>query len=250
MGKFSDAEDAYKHDIDCQPTDWFGHLVLGYFYVERGRLSEARTAFEAARSLTPDNEVVFTNLAALDLSEGKFQDAADLYSKSLKFEKGARSYASLGTAYYYQHRYPEAVQAFNESLKLNPSLYQAWGNLGSVYRQMPGQQAKAKDCFQKAIDLASKRLEIQPNDARLHANLAEYYVKIGEGQKALDHIKQIPDSSRSSYSDRIVLVYALTGDRSKALETLRTLPATDPSIGALKADPDLTSVWAEIKTRS
>jgi Flp pilus assembly protein TadD len=103
--RFPEAEGAYQQSIKYEPANWYGYVALGYFYVERGGLAEARTAFETAQNLTLDNEIVFRNIAALDSQEGKFQEAADLYSKSLKFKKGARTYNALGLTYYYPRRY-------------------------------------------------------------------------------------------------------------------------------------------------
>ncbi len=247
LSRFSEAENAYRQGITRQPADWYGYLLLGYFYLQRGRLAEARTTFETAQRLTPDNEVVYTNLAALDMYEGKFQDAIDSYSRALRFEPGAKTYAAVGIANYYLHRFPEAAQALNKSIELDPGIYQTWGNLGTVYRHLPNSQEKARECFLKALDLANRTLRVLQGDFRAHANLAEYQAKLGHSAKAYAEIDRIPTSARGPYLDRIVLVYEFAGDRRRAIATVRSIPPNDPVLNFLKNDPDLDALWRDIE---
>ena len=83
-------------------------------------------------------------------------------------------------------------------------------------------------------------------DFRTHANLAEYYGKLGDGGKAAAEIEKIPVAARGPYFDRIVLAYECSGDRRRALETLRSMPADSPSANALKNDPDLAGLFHEV----
>jgi serine/threonine-protein kinase len=236
---FSEAEAAYQKSIACQKADWYGYFQLGFFYVQRGRLADARTAFETARELTPNNAVVLANLTVLDMREGKFKEAADLCRETLKFDTGYRTYVSLGLAYYYLRQYQEAAAAMNTSVKLSPTYYQGWGNLGTIYRHLPGSEDKARQSFLKAIELASKTLEVLHGDLRAHANLAEYYAKLGDTKKAMAEIDQIPEASRGPFIDRIILVYQFSGDHRRAAEMLRSIPENSPVINYLKNDPDL-----------
>ena len=239
--RFGEAEDAYKKGIECQPTDWYGYSMLGYFYVKRGRLEEARATYEQGRALTPDNEALALNLAILDMREGKFQQAVELSLKDPK--PGLRTYQVLGSAYYNLHQFSQAEAALNNAVKLSPTEYVLWGNLGSVYRHMPGQQDKARACFLKAVELANKSLSVMQGDARAHANLAEYYAKLGDHSKAMNEISQIPEAARSPYIDRVVIVYLLGGDRKQASDLAHSVPDSNPVFQAMKADPDLEEIW-------
>ncbi len=239
---FSEAEANYQKSIACQQADWYGYFALGYFYVQRGRLADARTAFDTARELTPNNSVVLANLTVLDMREGKFKQAADLCQETLKFDSGYKTYVSLGLAYYYLHRYQEAAAAMNTSVKLAPGYYQGWGNLGTIYRHLPGSEDKARQSFLKAIELANKTLQVLHNDLRAHANLAEYYAKLGDTKKALAEVDQIPEASRGPFIDRIILVYQFSGDHRRAAEMLRSIPENSPVISYLKNDPDLAGL--------
>ena len=247
ISNFPEAEKAYQNAVNSQPSDWFGYLKLGFFYVQRGRLSEARAAFNMAQKLTPDNEVVFSNLASLSMREGKFREASDLYAKTLAFDPGARTYAVLGIAYYYQGKFQEAASALNSSINQEPGAYQTWGNLGTVYRHIDGEAEEAREAFRKAIELATHTLEVRRGDFRTHANLGEYWAKLGDSKKALAEIEQIPESARGPFIDRIVLVYEFVGDRRRALDSARSIPPNSPVINFMRSDPDLQALWREMK---
>ncbi len=241
-GQFAEAENAYRESVRRKPSDWHGHLLLGLFYYSRGRNAEARAAWEEARKLTPDNEVVHRNLAALDMGEGKFQQASEQLAKAVKFEPNARTYSTLGVAYYYQRRYAEAEAALKSGVALDPGIYSLWGNLGTVYRHLPGSEQKAREAFEKAIGLAEKRLDVLKTDDNTRANLAEYWAKLGNKDKAMAEIAQIPVAARGAYADRIALAYELTGDRRLALETVKAIPAGDSLLTYIRNDSDLEAL--------
>lgn len=243
LRQYGEAEIAYREAVKRKPADWHGQLMLGLFYYDRGRNAEARAAWETARKLTPDNEVLYRSLAGLDLREGKFRVASEELAKTLPFEPTVKTYSALGVAYYYQRRYAEAAAALNSGVGLDPGFYSIWGNLGTVYRHLPGSEQKARDAFEKAISLAAKDLDVMKTDDNAHANLAEYWAKLGNRQKAMAEVELIPEAARGAYADRIVLAYELTGDHAKALATVKALPAGDPLLAYLRNDPDLEALW-------
>ncbi len=240
------AETALRAAIERQPANWLGHVLLGLFFFDRGRNAEARAEYEEARKLTPDNEVVYRNLAGIDMAEGHFEQAADRITKTLKFDPNTRTYSLLGNAYYYLRRYQDAAAAFNSGIALDPGQYRIWGNLGTVYRHLPGSEQQAREAFQKAIALAGKTLQVvRSEDDRTHANLAEYWAKLGDKPKALAEIAQIPAAARGPFMDRIVLAYELTGNRKLAIAAVKSLSPSDASLVFLKHDPDMESFWRD-----
>ena len=179
------------------------------------------------------------------MREGKFRQASDMISKTLQFEPSARIYSTLGIAYYYQHRFQEAAAAVNAGIAINPGLYRSWGNLGTFYRHLPGNERQAQEAFRKAIDLANKSLEVMKSDYTTRANLAEYWAKLGDRKKAMAEIDVIPPAVRREFADRIVLAYELSGDRKRAVETVKSLAPGDPVLTFIKNDPDLESLWRD-----
>ncbi len=249
-GRYSEAEAAYLEAVKRRPTDWLAHVVLGIFYYQRGRYPEARSAYENALKLTPDNDVVIRNLAGVHMRLGQYAEASTLIQKTLATGAGTRGYNMLGIAYYYQRRFREASSALESSLDIDNSIYVTWGNLGTVYRWLPGSEAKARAAFQRAVELAEKAQRITPADNNIHANLAEYHAKLGEKKQALAEIQAIPDSARRPYMARIALAYELIGDRKRAIETVRSQVVDASALSDLRNDPDLEKLWNDQEFQS
>jgi len=244
-GQYEQAETQYREAIRRQPSDWHGYLLLGLFYFDRGRIADARSAYLSALNLTPNNELLYRNLAVLDMSEGKFREASDRIAKTTQFEPVARTYLTLGMAYYYQRRYAESAAAFNSGIQLDANLYGLWGDLGEAYLHIPDSEQKAKDAFRKAITLAEKHLEAVRSDDSAHADLAEYWATLKRKDRAEDEINKIPPQSRNTFADRLVPTYELLGNRRQAVQIVQSLRPDDPLLIFVKNDPDLELLWRD-----
>lgn len=242
-GRMKEAESAYLDAVERRRSDWYAHAALGYFYLRQTRYADSRRAFERARALTPDNDIVNRNLAVVDLFEGRYDEAAKELQHALLFQPSARSYSTLGLAYYYQRRYRDAAESLRKALELDPNIASSWGNLGTVYRHLPGQNAD--EAFRKAIALTNKALETAPGDNNGRANLAEYYAKTGQCPHAKEQIAQIPASARGAYMGRIALAYEICGDRPNAIATVRSLVRNQAALNEIRNDPDFASLWAD-----
>ncbi|MGC4056099.1 MAG: hypothetical protein QM757_45415 [Paludibaculum sp.] len=165
-----------------------------------------------------------------------------MIQKTLATGTSTRGYNMLGIAYYYQRRFSEAASALESSLDIDNSIYTTWGNLGTVYRWIPGSESKVQAAFQRAIELAAKAQRITPADNNIHANLAEYYSKLGDRPHALAEIQAIPDSARRPYMARIALAYEMLGDRKRAIDTVRTQAVDASALSDLRNNPDLAKL--------
>jgi serine/threonine-protein kinase len=242
LGRYKEAEGAYREAIRRRPTDWNAHFLLGWFYAQRTRYQEAEVEYFAAKKLSPDNEIIYRNLAVIYMRQGRYRDAIAQLQQSLKLQPFPRTYSSLGVAYYYLGDYRQASAALETAIDLDSRVYSFWGNLGAVYRHAETDQTKAESALRRAVELAETVLGTNPDDNNLRANLAEYHAKLGNRQAALAQVERIPAASRPQYAGRIMLAYELTGNRAKAIELLRAVPATTP-LHDIKNDPDLTKLW-------
>ena len=120
-----------------------------------------------------------------------------------------------------------------------------WGNLGSVYRWMPGNEGKAKAALGRATELTQKRLDVTPDDFNARANLAEYKAKLGDVSGALAEAERIPEANRGAYWGRLAVVYELTGKRAEAVRTVKAALKNAALPNELRDDPDLEKVMAD-----
>jgi tetratricopeptide (TPR) repeat protein/TolB-like protein len=244
LGRFPEAEAAYRAAIQARPTDWYGYLLLGLFYSERlERYEDALQAFEQARALTPDNELVYRNLGIAQMSQGNYDAATAELERALKIKSSATAYASLGAAYFLRHRYPEAMAAVETAIDLDPNRYYYWGNLGIYSKWNPGSEGRAPAAFGKAIELARKMLAVSPNDPEPRANLAEYLARTGNKQGALAEVARIPAAAIPAMRDRVAIVYELTGKRGEAIRLLAGSVRNPVTWKAIADDPDLAELW-------
>jgi tetratricopeptide (TPR) repeat protein/TolB-like protein len=243
LGRFDEAEALYLRSTKSRPTDWYGHLLLGLFYYERERYPEAEAELNQAKSLTPDNDVVRVDLGAVYRMQGRYRDAIGEFQQALRIHSSGATYAALGGSYFYEHRFPEAVAALETAIDLNSSNYRYWGNLGIYYRWAPGNEAKSTAALHRAIELALQSAETTQSDYSVHANLAEYRARLGEGKAALAEIERIPVTARGPLTTRIAIVYELTGHRNQAIAAIRANLKSPASLNQIKDDPDLAALW-------
>jgi tetratricopeptide (TPR) repeat protein len=243
MGRFSEAEALYMRAIQMRPTDVQGHQLAGFFYYQRERYGEAEAEFKKALNLTPDNDMPYRNLGGIYVLEGRYQDAINQYQKALQIRPNAGGWASLGLAYYFQHRYADAVGAGETALDMDSSNYRHWGNLGVYYKWAPGQGKKAAPSLEKAVQMASKFLVTTPKDYSVRADLAEYYARLGKATEAWAEIGAIPNSVRGQVASRLALACELTGKRREAIEFVKTYLKDAASLSQIQNDPDLSGLW-------
>ncbi len=114
--------------------------------------------------------------AALDLykigrqrfDEGNLAGAVDAYQQSIQLEpSSAQVYLSLGHAYLRLSKSRDAVKAFKEAVRLNPDMEEAHYGLGLEYFRMHNMK-DAAESFRKAIS-------VRPDMAKAHYGLALAY---------------------------------------------------------------------------
>ena len=246
LGRMNEAEAGYREAIAARPTDWYGYLLLGlHYYQNLERYEDAVKAFEQARQLTPDNELVYRNLGVALLLQGQYDQAAAELRKSLQIKVNPQTYSSLASALYLQHRYAEAVSAIDTALDLDPQRYVYWGNLGNYSQWHRGSEGRSAIAFRKAIELGEKFLAVSPHDYDVLANLAHYHARLGDKQRALSYLARIPEQARKGRINRIAIVYELTGQRAEAIPMLVATLRNPVSWRLIQDDPDLAGLWQD-----
>jgi len=245
LGRFAEAEASYLKATQARPTDWYGFLQLGIFYQDRERYKEAETAYRRASEFAPGNEIAARNLGTVYVETGRYEEAIAAFQNVLKIRPAARTYLTLAATYYLQHKFLEAAAAAETATELDSVNDQAWGNLGGYYKWAPGSESKIAPALRRAIELAEKRLRVTPTEHTIHANLAEYRARLGDSKGALAEIAKIPEDVRQPVASRLALAYELTGNRTKAIELIRTTIKNAASLGQIKDDPDLAGLWAD-----
>jgi len=108
----------------------------GLVAMAAGRQAEARSAFEAALSLDPDNLLALNDLGLLALRSGDVSRAEAYFREVLRRDERAETTANnLGLALGYQNRFAEAADVFKQALAIRPGFTMARFNLAFVLHQ-------------------------------------------------------------------------------------------------------------------
>jgi tetratricopeptide (TPR) repeat protein/DNA-binding winged helix-turn-helix (wHTH) protein len=245
LGTKQEALQAYQKAVEINPYYWFNWNVLGSAYVQLGRYDQALDAFRRITELEPSNIDGYENVGAVYLLMGKWNECIPFYREALRLQPSFVTYSNLGTAYFYLHRYKDALRMFEKATEMNPNDEVVAGNLADAYR-WSGQREKGLQAYQRAIALAYKELEVNPQNATAMQSLALYYAKKGESDQALDFIRRArsidPNSAQIIYNAAVV--NTLAGHPDEALRVLREALKRGFSAVEAGADPELESLKA------
>lgn len=239
-----EAEETYNKAINLRPDYWAGYNNLGIFYYRFGPLSKAEKMFSQVTELTPDNVRGYNNLGAVYSKMGRDDLATAKFKESIAIEPNWEAYSNLGYIYFYQGHYAEAIPMFEEAINLGENNYTIWGNLADAYRYTPGDSFKAREAYQRAIQLAKKELEINPKNALILGQLAFYYANLGDHKNALVEISK---ARKLAPNDVNVLrkcfqVFEIALRREQALQALQEFIERGGSIEEVNKDPDLSEL--------
>jgi len=149
--------------------------VLRHFIVEAMRAGQNDKALQAA----PDLQRQSTDLddrylvASVMIQQKQFTPASHILEDYVaQRPQEAKAYLGLGISYVSLLRYPEARQALERSLKLDPNVAEAEFQMGLLESQA-GNREQARDHWLKAV-------ELQPRHAQALFNLGNVYLESGE----------------------------------------------------------------------
>ncbi|XP_061698022.1 protein O-mannosyl-transferase TMTC4 [Syngnathoides biaculeatus] len=204
----------YREAVRLHPTYVHAMNNLGNILKERNELIEAEELLSKAVSVQLDFAAAWMNLGIVQNSLGKFQQAERSYWNAIRFRKKYPDcYYNLGRLYADQQRHLDALNAWRNATVLKPDHSLAWnnmvilldniGNLGQAeligreaLRLLPkdhtimfslanvlGKQEKYKE----SEGLFLQALQINPNAAGCHGNLAVLYHRWGKLELAQKH---------------------------------------------------------------
>jgi len=126
LARFDEAYPHFVRAAQLQPADPVSHSNIGAYLHQHGRAAEAIPQYEIAARLTTDTRVLAT------------------------------TYANLGSAYADTRDFAKAHEAFERSIRLNPTRFNTWVGMG-LLAEREGKVDDAIQCFVRSVQL-------QPSD--------------------------------------------------------------------------------------
>ncbi|HZU41628.1 MAG TPA: tetratricopeptide repeat protein, partial [Terriglobales bacterium] len=251
LGKLADAEAAYRHAIELRPQSWMSYNMLGNFYFRHTRYDDAAKQYSQVIQLAPDSYRGYSNLGATYLALGRYSDAIVPLKHSAEIRATASAYSNIGVAYFYQKKYEDAARMYEQAIQAEESDENQWGNLAESYYWIPQQRDKSAATYKKAIALAEDKLQVNPRDASVLADVALYHAMLNEEAAAFEYLKR---ASAADPNDQEVLyksakVYNQFGDTTQALNYLEKSIIAGYSRVWPRDDPAFANLYKNIRFR-
>jgi Tfp pilus assembly protein PilF len=183
----SEAKDLLTQASIEDPLDPRVLNIEGVYLWRQGDLPGAETKLRAALARPPglsaaeQRAKIMNNLGLVMGAQGDYDNAIAMYQSALNLQPHeASTIYNLGLIYLNKNQPKIAAQKFSEAIARDPSLAEAWADLG-VTSYMEGDLANATSYFQKA-------LELNPRHDRARRNLSMVLAKQGrcaEGKQLL-----------------------------------------------------------------
>ena len=249
QNRLDEAEEKSLRAVQTDPTNWEAQSTLGYFYTHH---SDKQDHYELAvphvaraAALRPDIAFLWNNLGTTHYMLGHYDQAVDAWQQSLAIEPNRTAYTNSGLALLNSRKFEEAVRMQELAVEYAPDDHRAMGRLGDALRFVDGESQRAVEVYTQAADLARQKLEVNERDWQTLGLLSSYLTNSGEyeeasivSQKALQLAKRNADSL---YQAALVANYQNQIDACLAL--LEEAISKDPSLVNLMAiDPDLENL--------
>jgi len=150
----------------------------------------------------PESWLAHSNLGQYLLHQGRFEEALDQYQQSLRINpRDVDSLVSIGNALFGRNRPEEAMEYYNRALQVNPDNPEAHVNLAVILAERGELDA--------AIAHDRQALTANPKLVKAHANLAVALARKGQMDEALEHYRQAIALNPDQPLNRINLAMAL-----------------------------------------
>jgi len=254
------AETAVERAIRTGPEDWQTYHDIGmFYYFERFDPERAAGYFRKVVDLNPDSSIGYAALGACLFYLDDRRGARQQLERAVADGSSYWALQNLATLEFYEGNYAAAAERYEETLSIDDGDYLVWNGFAEAVRLAGGDPERVRHAYFQAAELASKRLENDPNNVNLLINVASFRTHLGDttgARKFLDRIDALgTDNAELMYY--IADTHERLGDRDRALLWIgRSLQAgfslqiieDYPDFDALRADPRFEDLVAAAAT--
>jgi cytochrome c-type biogenesis protein CcmH/NrfG len=188
-------ETLFAHGVEVAPNSFRTHLNLAEI---------TRAKAEA----TPDPNI----------NKPLFEKAISHYETSLgMYKNNPTTWYNLGVCYFGINNVYTAIKAYEETLKRDPSYFNAANNLGVIYFR--------NQDYDKALQYFQMVVNLRPDAADGHANIGAIYHNQGNFAMAINHYEKALsiDPNNRNVLGNMVKLYQTLGDAERAAVYQRRL---------------------------
>jgi len=162
-GKEEEALPHFEAAARINPRDPMSHSNLGTYFQNHGQMGQAIEQYETAVHLTSDPTLLtltYANLGAAQSAAGEQDQAANSFEQSLRYNPSQfNAWLGLGLLAQRQGKMEEAITDFSHSVQAQPTV-QGYYELGHTLA-LTGRKAEALEDYQQALRLDPEFVQAQ-----------------------------------------------------------------------------------------
>ena len=161
--RYAEATKLFSTYADQNPSNPWGHYMLGLSAWKSGDLDLAETAFGHSLELDPKHVKSLHNLARVNLEQGRARDARDRLVEALEIDSSSgETYRLMGRVRSAMNQPNEAIAAYRVALAKDPMDAWSMNNMGLVMIQQ-GKNEAALGPLARAVQIDSTVAVFQNN---------------------------------------------------------------------------------------
>ena len=247
QGDLESAEREYRQAIALRDDIWVYYADLGMMYTNAEHHEEASRWHREVIRLSPDNPRGYNDLGASQMFLNHLDEAEGLFHQSIAAQPTFFAFRNLGFLHLRDRRYDEAVGYLESGIEFRDGDWWTWRWLAHA-QHWQGEPEKAREAWQRVVELAQPRLDVNPTDRDVLCGLAEALVALGDVEGAQTHLNLLAslELKRGYNLYWTGRVFEMMGSRQVALQYIhRALESdfdsvtvqNDPWLDDLRADP-------------
>jgi len=163
------------------------HLSYGSVFFQRGYLEQAGASFKMALRDDPESAEALYGVGSVYLEQGKLGEARQSFERAVQMRAKypdtlARAWNNLGLLAGREGHTGEAIENFQEALRLSPGYGIALNNLGSAYR--------AEKRWDDARAIYERLLQLGPEDAEANYGMGMVYAQKDDTDHAFEYLQR------------------------------------------------------------
>jgi tetratricopeptide (TPR) repeat protein len=187
LQKFADAENTLRRYLERNSDSANGYYLLGYALHRENRPAESLEIYTKAAKITPptgdDLKIVALDYELLNDNS----EAIRWLERSVAMDPGNKAaWYYLGRAYYTASRIPDAREAFEQVLRIEPRDARTENNLGLIF-ESGGKTEDALAAYRNAI---AWQKEDSPSSEQPYLNLGSLLVTLDRAEEAVSPLRR------------------------------------------------------------
>ncbi|MEM8792711.1 MAG: tetratricopeptide repeat protein [Pseudomonadota bacterium] len=192
--KYAEAEEKYRRILEIDPGNGGAHSALSRLYAVTGEREKSEEALMAGLSASPDSIVLLTRLAQLRETQGRFDEAIEVYDDLYQRVPDSLLVANNLASLLSDHRADSRAaveRAYTIASRLRPSDL-------PHYRDTYGWTRYLKGEYEEALAKIAPVVEALPTNPWVHYHLGMIYLALERREDARPHLEQALDLSEGA----------------------------------------------------